>query len=138
MICSLFLRQAVARTIVLDPEQLAAGRALVEEYSSQATKARAEQLAAMQPGPSAAAERAAALLPELSTPHQAAVISSSMDRLTHSLALQEEAYLHLVRSLVLCILTPHQTGLLCAAAFPYLCEFPCVLLDMLSSGGGTE
>ena len=75
------------------------------------------------PGPS---------IPELSSPHQAALIKTTMARLANGCALQQEAYLHLTRTFALQILTPFQAGMLCSASFPYLVEFSAVLSHVLS------
>ena len=127
--------QAVARTIALSSDQLAALHVLHDEYARHIAALSIErqpQLMASQSAASSAAGQA----PELSMPLQAAAISSQMASLTHSFDLQQEAYLHLVRSLVLHILTPYQTALLCAAAFPFLIEFPCIMQEMLSNASG--
>ena len=56
-----------------------------------------------------------------------------MSRVSIGFGLQQEAYLDLVRRFVLHILTPFQAGLLCAAAHPYLIEFPSVLWHILAT-----
>lgn len=70
--------------------------------------------------------------PELSSPHQAASIKTTLARLANGCALQQEAYLHLTRTFVLKILTPYQAGMLCSASYPYLMEFPAVMSHVLS------
>ena len=123
--------QAAAKTILLDPEQHSALRALHKTYTRQVAEAHAEcqdHLRSLQASQ-------ASLVPELSQPHLAAALLACMSCISSTFALQQEAYLNLIRSFVLHILTPFQAGLLCAAAYPYLIEFPSVLWHMLSAPG---
>ena len=60
-------------------------------------------------------------------------MAAHMARCSTSFALQQEAYLHLIRTFVLEILTPWQAGSLCAAAYPYFMEFPAVLAHILEA-----
>lgn len=86
----------------------------------------------------AAAANPAAAVPELSRPNEAASIRANMARISDLSGIQQEAYLHLVRSFVLYILTPFQAGLLCAAAHPYLIEFPSVLRHVVAGAAAQE
>ena len=72
------------------------------------------------------------LLP-LSSPHRASSVAADMTRCAASFALQQEAYLHLIRTFVLTILTPRQCSLLCAAAWPFLMEFPAIIGHILEA-----
>ncbi len=121
--------QAAADVTALSIEQLEAVRKLHADYAQQVTSAHAEQhrlLAMMQQAPGTSP-----VLPELSAPHEAADSICSMGHLCNSFALQREAYLNLTRSFVLHILTPLQAGLLCAASYPYLINFPAIISHLL-------
>ena len=110
---------------------MAAAQVLHDTYVQQAASANADRqqlLAALQ----GAATTAAAPAPELSMPHMAVSLSADMLRLAGNHALQQEAYLHLARSFVLCILTPMQAGMLAAASYPFLTEFPTVLAHIVA------
>lgn len=123
--------QAAAREIALTADQLAATRALSDAYAQQVAaimSERQQQLTSLQ-APLAMTGRPG---PELSSPHQAASIKTSMARLANGCALQQEAYLNLTRTFVLKILTPFQAGMLCSASYPYLMEFPAVMSHILS------
>ena len=122
--------QATAERMALDSEQVAALRVLSRTYHQRVTAIKAERvqhLMAMQTG------RASLLSPELAIPNQAASSAAAMGRLRAGTSLQQETYLHLIRSFVLGILTPYQAGLLCAASYPYLVEFPAVIGHLIGS-----
>ena len=124
--------QAAAIAIALEATQLAAARALYDSYAQQAAHfslERQQLLTSMQ------AADASPAPPELSTPLEAAAKSEQMARVSRSYAMQQEAYLHLTRTFVLHVLTPIQAGLLCAASYPYLVEFPSVMAHILNAAG---
>ena len=130
----MLLLQKAAIAIRLDAAQLAAARALYDSYVQQAAQARYKRqqlLSSMQ----TAAVAPAPFAPELSAPLHAAAISEQTRCVSNSHALQQEAYLHLTRSFVLHVLTPFQAGLLCAASYPYLIEFPCIMWQILNAAG---
>lgn len=82
------------------------------------------------------------ILSPLGSPHKASTVAANMTLCSASFALQQEAYLHLIRTFILTILTPYQCSLLCAAAWPFLVEFPAVIGPVLDaaaawSGSGT-
>ena len=113
----------------LDANQVTAAQVLHDTYLQQAVSASADRqqlLSALQ----IAAPTAAA--PELSMPYMAVALSTDMLRLAGSHALHQEAYLHLARSFVLCVLTPMQAGMLAAASYPFLTEFPTVLAHIVA------
>ena len=122
--------QIAASEIALSREQLVAARALYNSYSnstSQDQLQRQRLLAVTQAAP-------ATLLPtplELKAPHHAACLSADLACLSSSLALQTQCYLNLYWTFVLCILTPLQAGMLSAASYPYLIEFPTILCHVL-------
>ena len=123
--------QAASRSILLDSEQLAAAQAIQDCYLRQIGAIyadRANQMQVLQ----ASAAGSIALVPELSEPHQAARMLTSTGQISDGFALQRETYMQLIRSFVLCVLTPFQAGLLCAASYPYLIEFPSVLGHVLA------
>ena len=74
-----------------------------------------------------------AILAPLSRPHSASDVAADMAQCAASFALQQEAYLHLIRTFVLHILTPYQAGMLCAAAYPFFMEFPAVIAHILEA-----
>ena len=118
--------QAASLRLQLDANQVAAAQVLYDIYVQQAANANADRqqlLAALQSQSSTAAPAT----PELSAPNMAFSLMTGMHRLQGSYALQQEAYMHLLRSFVLHILTPMQAGLLAAASYPFLTEFPAVL-----------
>lgn len=123
--------QAASRGIVLSEEQLAAGLAIQTSYLHQIAACQAERqeiLAGLQAAPC----MPDASPPELSTPNWAASFSTDMGHLSNGHALQQEAYLHLIRSFVLHVLTPFDAGLLIAASYPYLVEFGAIIQHILS------
>lgn len=73
------------------------------------------------------------VLAPLSSTLMASETSVHMARCAASFELQQEAYLNLVRKFVLAILTPYQAGVLCAAAYPYLMEFPAIISHILEA-----
>ena len=73
------------------------------------------------------------VLAPLSSPLRAGEITNHMARCAVSFDLQQEAYLNLVRTFVLAILTPYQAGLLCAAAYPFFMEFPAIIAHVLEA-----
>ncbi|KAK9859389.1 hypothetical protein WJX84_012025 [Apatococcus fuscideae] len=81
----------------------------------------------------AAASTATSFLPELRGPHHAAYISADVERLSGSYILQMQAYMDLSWALVLSVLTPFQAGMLSAASYPYMVEFPAIMWHMLHS-----
>ena len=116
--------------MAMDPAQLAAMQALHDGYvqHDSAIKARRQQqLAEMQ------AAQLSLCSPELVLPNQAASSAAAMGRMSSTLALQQEAYVHLIRAFVLHILTPFQAGLLCAASYPFLIEFPAIIEHLLEA-----
>ena len=132
-LCSILLAplQTAARGLSLTADQLAAASALSNGYHERVAaikSARQQQVTALH-SPSAAPGPP---IPELSSPHQAALIKTTMARLANGCALQQQAYLHLTRTFALQILTPFQAGMLCSAFYPYLVEFPAVLSHVLS------
>lgn len=110
---------------MLSEEQLAAGLALQRSYVQQVAACQAERQ-----GISAGMQTADASLSELSNTNKA--ISINRRHFEDSLALQQEAYLQLIRSFVLHILTPFNAGLLVAASHPFLVEFGAVIQHILS------
>ncbi len=116
---------------MLDPDQLAAAQTLQQEYAQQVASADAESQAYLRSLQASAAAPASSAL-ELRQPHQAASEIARMGRISNAHAMQQEGYLNLIRGFVLNILTPFQAGLLCAAAYPYLIEFPSVISHMVA------
>lgn len=114
----------------MDREQLVAAHALYDSFSNsngQEQHQRQRLVTVLQAAP-------ATLHPsvlELKAPHHAAHITADMAGLSSSLALQVQAYLNLYWAFLLCILTPFQAGLLSAASYPYLVEFPTILWHVL-------
>ena len=75
------------------------------------------------------------ILGPLRSPHRVAAAAADMARCSASFALQQEVYIHLIRTFVLEVLTPWQAGKLCAAAYPFLMEFPAILSHILEAAG---
>lgn len=117
--------------MALTADQMAAIRMLCDGYSQQTAAIKSERQQQLM-GLQAPAVRTATPGPELSSPHQAASMKTTMARLANGCALQQEAYLHLTRTFVLKILTPFQAGMLCSASYPYLMEFPAVMSHLLA------
>ncbi len=111
-------------------DQLERIQALDEAYLQEVTRLcvdREASLSALQ-----AASPNTVLAP-LSSPLRAAEVTGHMAQCAASFELQQEAYLNLIRTLVLTILTPYQAGLLCAAAYPFLMEFPAIIGHVLEA-----
>ena len=125
--------QIATSAITFDREQLVAAHALYDSYCNsiiQDQPQRQRSLAVLQAAP-------ATLHPhvlELRAPHYAAHVTADMACLSSSMALQVQAYLNLYWTFVMCILTPHQAGMLSAASYPYLVEFPTILWHILHAG----
>lgn len=125
--------QVAARAITFDREQLIAAHALYDGYSNsiiQHQPQRHRLQSVLQAAP-------ATLHPhvlELKTPHYAAHITADMACLSSSMALRVQAYLSLYWTFLLRILTPHQAGMLSAASYPYMVEFPTILWHILHAG----
>ena len=120
--------QAAAQRMAMSNAQIIAVRALRDSYIQEisAIKNRQQQaMAEMQ-----ATQQSSVLL----LPNHAGSNFASLGRLSSSLALQQETSLHVIRRFLFHILTPFQAGLLCAASYPFLIEFPAVIEHLLEAG----
>ncbi|KAK9858875.1 hypothetical protein WJX84_007523 [Apatococcus fuscideae] len=102
--------KATALSMGLSIHQLDLIRALDDKYLQKVTGLcinREASLAALQ------MTTPAQILSPLGSPHKASSVAADMTQCSASFALQQEAYLHLIRTFALTILTPYQCSLLC-------------------------
>ncbi len=127
--------QDAALSLALSDEQIDLIRKLDDEYLQKITGLSINRETSLTSLLEVTPEK---ILGPLRSPHRAAAVAAEMARCSTSFALQQEVYMHLIRTFVLEILTPWQAGKLCAAAYPYLMEFPAVISHILEAAGARQ